>query len=93
MYTIGMRYEWDEKKRLTNIGKHGLDFLDVSVVFDSLHVVVPSVQSSEERFLSIGTLDGRFVTVVYTIRDKNIRIISFRRARNEERDIYQKLQF
>ena len=86
-----MRYEWDERKRLTNLAKHGLDFFDVGAVFESSNVVVPSVQRSEERFLSIGTLDGRFVTVVGTMRGEAVRIISFRRARYEERDTYQKL--
>ena len=86
-----MHYEWDERKRLTNLEKHGLDFFDVGVVFESSHVIVPSAHDSEERFLSIGVFDGRFVTVVYTMRGGVIRIISFRRARHEERDAYQKL--
>jgi uncharacterized protein len=88
---MNMRYEWDERKRLANLKKHGLDFFDVDVVFGSLHVVTPSLHSSEERFLAIGTLEGRFVTVVYTMRAEAIRVISFRRARHEERDTYQKL--
>ncbi len=86
-----MRYEWDERKRLSNLEKHGLDFFDVGIVFESTHVEVPSSHSSEKRRLAIGTLDGRFVTVVYTMRDEATRVISFRRARHEERDTYQKL--
>lgn len=86
-----MRYEWDERKRLSNLEKHGLDFLDVDIVFESPYVKAPSSHSSEERLLAIGTFDGRFVTVVYAMRGKANRIISFRRARHEERDTYQKL--
>ena len=86
-----MRYEWDERKRLSNLEKHGLDFFDVGIVFESPHVEVPSCRSSEKRHLAIGTFEGRFVTVVYTIRNEAIRVISFRRARHEERDTYQKL--
>ena len=86
-----MRYEWDERKRLSNLEKHSFDFFDVDVVFESPYVVVPSNHSSEERFLALGTFEARFVTIVYTKRDKNIRIISFRRARHEERVTYQKL--
>ena len=88
---LSMRYEWDERKRLTNLKKHGLDFFDADVVFNSSHVITPSLHSNEERFLAIGTFDGRFVTVVYTIRAEAIRVISFRRARHEERNTYQKL--
>ena len=86
------RFEWDERKRRSNLEKHGLDFLDISAVFEAPHVVVPSVYSGdEERFLAIGTFEDRCVTVVYTIRSEAIRFISFRRARYEERQKYQKL--
>lgn len=61
-------FEWDERKRRSNLEKHGLDFVDVSAVFDDPHVVVPSVhKSEEERFLAVGLLEGRYVTVVYTV--------------------------
>jgi uncharacterized DUF497 family protein len=88
---MAVRYEWDERKRLSNLEKHGLDFFDVSAVFEAPHVEVPSSHSSEKRLLAIGTLEGRFVTIVYTMRGETIRVISFRRARHEERDTYQKL--
>ena len=45
----------------------------------------------EQRFLTTGIFEGRYVTVVYTIRSEAIRIISFRRARHEERQKYQEL--
>ena len=87
-----MNFEWDERKRLSNIQKHGLDFLDVGEVFDQPHVVVPSAnEGREKRFLAIGLLEGRNVTVVYTIRVEAVRVISFRRARHEERQKYKEL--
>jgi uncharacterized DUF497 family protein len=87
-----MRFEWDERKRRSNLAKHGLDFFDVSAVFESPHIVVPSAYEDEEdRFLAIGVLEGRLVTVVYTTRSEAIRIISFRRARHEEKQKYQEL--
>jgi uncharacterized protein len=36
----GMEFEWDETKRLTNLSKHGIDFIDVPVVFDGEIVTV-----------------------------------------------------
>ncbi len=87
-----MRFEWDEGKRRANLEKHGLDFFDVIAVFEAPHIVVPSAyEGDEERFLAIGVLEGRLVTVVCTTRSEAIRIISFRRARHEERQTYQKL--
>ena len=29
-----MRYEWDEDKRLVNIRKHNIDFIDVYEIFE-----------------------------------------------------------
>jgi uncharacterized protein len=87
-----MRFEWDERKRLSNLEKHGLDFFDVAVVFEAPHVEVPSTYRGEEqRFLIVGTFDGRYVTVVCTTRSEAIRVISFRRARHEERQTYEEL--
>ena len=87
-----MRFEWDERKRRSNLNKHGLDFFDVNAVFEAPHIVAPSVYEGEEkRFLAIGTIEGRCVTVVYTTRSGVIRIISFRRARHAERQKYQEL--
>lgn len=83
-----MKFEWNDQKRMTNLEKHGLDFFDADVVFDTPHIVVPSAHDGEQRFLAIGTLQGRFVTVVYTMRNAAIRIISFRRSRHEERQKY-----
>jgi uncharacterized DUF497 family protein len=86
-----MHFEWDEQKRIANLEKHGLDFLDAVDVFETPHVVVPSTHSSEQRFLAIGVIQGRFVTVVYTMRSGATRIISFRRSRYEERQKYHEL--
>jgi uncharacterized DUF497 family protein len=86
-----MRFEWDEHKRITNLEKHGLDFFDAVEAFETPHIVVPSTHSSEQRFLAIGLMQGRFVTVVYTMRSEVIRIISFRRSRHEERQKYYEL--
>ncbi len=32
-----MQFEWDESKRISNIRKHGIDFLDVPKVFDGAY--------------------------------------------------------
>jgi uncharacterized DUF497 family protein len=86
-----MRYEWDENKRLSNLVKHKLDFRDAPLVFKNLHMVLPTKYVGEERFLAISFIKNLFVTIVYTYRGENIRVISFRRARNGEKRKYQKL--
>ncbi len=87
-----MAFQWDERKRLSNIAKHGFDFLRAYELFEEPHVIVPSRRGRpEKRFLAVGKVSGRWATVVYTLRDGHRRIISMRSARDAERRIYQKL--
>jgi uncharacterized DUF497 family protein len=86
------KIEWDENKRLSNIAKHGFDFLDVEEVLYGIHVVIASRYSGkEQRWLSTGKIHGRFATVVFTMRGDDYRIITIRSARNDERGKYQEL--
>jgi len=85
-------FEWDEAKREINIAKHGLDFIRARLIFDGRPVLnVPAIRGEEPRCLTIANLDGKFVTVVWTLRGRNRRIISFRRARHDEEKKYKAL--
>ncbi|MDQ3512085.1 MAG: BrnT family toxin [Chloroflexota bacterium] len=80
-----MRFEWDDNKRVSNLDKHGIDFVDAELVFDGRSVVtVPSPYLDEVRTLTTGFVEGRLITVVWTEREDAIRIISARRARDAE---------
>jgi uncharacterized protein len=80
-------FEWDDDKSRANLGKHGIDFDDAIEVFYGPIVVRQSDRNNEERWLAIGSLEDRLITVVFTRRTDVIRIISARRARkNEERE-------
>jgi hypothetical protein len=84
--------EWDERKRLSNIAKHGFDFLDADEVLFGVHVLVPSRNPGvEQRWLAIGVIGERFATVIFTMRQGDYRIISIRSARQNERRKYQEL--
>jgi uncharacterized DUF497 family protein len=67
----------------------GLDFIDAEILFDGrpLHTVA-SPRRAEERWLRVGELNGRLVAVVWTQRSDTIRIITMRRARNDEKQRY-----
>lgn len=87
-----MEYEWDENKRQGNITKHGLDFRDAIVLFDGRPVYnYRSVRRGEGRVVTVGLLVGRFVAVVWTERSSAVRLISMRRARDEEKRAYRAL--
>ena len=46
----------------------------------------------EPRFLAVGRIDERFFTAIFTERDDKIRLISIRRAREEESKLYEQNQ-
>lgn len=89
-----MEFEWDEGKRLTNLHKHGIDFVDVFTVFDGDTVTVKDERYSygEHRFVTFGLLQGRVVAIVHTERNDLTRIISARKAtRYEQRTYFEQL--
>ncbi|MFM2430964.1 MAG: hypothetical protein RLZZ511_2177 [Cyanobacteriota bacterium] len=93
-----MEFEWDEAKRLSNLDKHGIDFLDVEEVFDGDIVTVEDDFPTgtlrersgygERRFVTFGLLQGRVVAVVYTDRGDAMRLISVRKATQYEQRTY-----
>ncbi len=85
-----MEFEWDENKCETNIRKHGIDFVDAKKVFDYDTVILEDDRFNygEQRLIALGLLQGRIIVVVYTERNHIIRIISARKATNNEQKIY-----
>jgi uncharacterized protein len=78
-------FEWDENKRVSNLEKHGFDFRDAKVVFaKGAKPIVSHIQNNEMRHLITGVLDGKYVTIIYTVRETGYRIISLRSARKGE---------
>jgi len=85
-----MNFEWDEAKRLLNIEKHKIDFADAVTIYDDFVYTFPSGHKNidEERFVSLGLIQGIEIAVVFTPRNAKRRIISARRARFVERKKY-----
>ena len=85
-----MRFEWDEQKRLANLEKHGIDFADVSQVFefDTYTKFDNRFDYGEIRFLSLGMLFGEVVAISHLETDEVIRIISVRKAEKYEQETY-----
>jgi uncharacterized DUF497 family protein len=86
-------FEWDKHKAEVNLRKHGISFEKAQTVFtDPLSMTVPDPDHSkdEERFIDIGMSDNhRVLVVVYTERDRRIRLISARKATRVERKQYE----
>lgn len=85
-----MQFTWDEKKRERNLRKHGLDFADAFKVFLDNTVCNEDVRFfyDERRYLTVGSLAGRIVSIIHTETAHEIRIISFRAATSREADTF-----
>ncbi|MEI6652486.1 MAG: BrnT family toxin [Chlorobiaceae bacterium] len=88
-----LSFEWNNPKALSNEQKHGISFDEASTVFGdplSLTLHDPLHSENEERFVVIGTSHkNRVLIVVHTERGDDIRIISARKATNNERLQYE----
>lgn len=80
-----MDFEWDERKRAQIIKDRALDFVSAHRFFDGRPAIhQPSPRNEEERWKTTAEIAGSFFTVVWTWRGENIRVISMRRAHEQE---------
>ena len=85
-----MEFEFDNGKSDKNREKHGIDFIEARLLWeDPDRVVIPAGTTDETRYLLIGKLAEKHWSAVFTHRHEKIRIISVRRSRSEEVDIYE----
>lgn len=87
-----MQFEWDNDKNQLNILKHKLSFESATQLFEHPLIINEDTRFSyaEMRYIGYGEINGRLMCVVYTERKPNkIRIISFRKANNREKDYYK----
>ena len=87
-----MNFEWEEPKRLANLAKHDIDFLDAIEVFAVPHLEQPArLTAGEPRCIVTGIVGDRTITVIFVRRGGATRLISARSARHGERRRYQAL--
>ncbi len=85
-----IEFEYDQNKSLSNKQKHGIDFKKAQELFvGDVAVIDAKNVDTEARFAAIGKIDTKFYTIIYTYRDKAIRIISARRSRKNEEKLYE----
>ena len=85
-----MKFEFDIAKSNTNKKKHGIDFTEAQVLWNDPDLLEISAKTiDEQRFLVIGKIDEKHWSGIITYRNENIRIISVRRARDEEVELYE----
>ncbi len=81
-----MQIEFDPTKRDRTLLDRGLDFMGAAIVFAGVNVTPMDARQSsgEERLITFGGLNGRWVLVVRTPRGAARRIISMRNANERE---------
>ncbi len=85
-----MEFEFDVQKSDNNKRKHGIDFNEAQELWnDPDSIEVPVRTSDEPRYLVIAKISGKYWSGVITYRGEKIRIISVRRSRKEEVEIYE----
>jgi uncharacterized DUF497 family protein len=85
-----MEFEFDRRKSQTNKEKHGMDFVEAQALWkDPDRIEIPAVTIDEPRFIVIGKISDTYWSTIITYRGEKIRIISVRRSRREEIEIYE----
>jgi uncharacterized DUF497 family protein len=85
-----LSFEFDSQKSRSNLKKHGIDFVEAQLLWlDPYLLEIPAKTIDGPRYLMIGKIHDKHWSAVITNRSENIRIISVRRAREEEVEIYE----
>lgn len=85
-----MEFEFDPDKSAANREKHGIDFVVAQALWSVAALEVPAIWPGEPRFLRIAQMGGKVWVAVFTLRSGQVRIISVRRARDNERAAYDR---
>lgn len=85
-----MDFEFDPDKSAENKRKHGIDFVEAQVLWtDAALLEIPARVVDEPRWLLIGRIAEKHWSAVITRRGDSVRIISVRRSRDDEVEIYE----
>ena len=83
-------FEYDDAKSQANLEKHGIDFLDAQALWNDPDLLEIRAKSQDEpRFLVVGLIGQKHWSAVVTYRNGTIRLISVRRSRKREVELYE----
>ncbi|MEQ6120071.1 BrnT family toxin [Reichenbachiella sp. MALMAid0571] len=82
-------FEFDVNKSKSNLAKHGIDFETTGRLWtDPQRIEIPARTVDELRSMLIAKLNDKVWSAIFTHVEESIRIISVRRARKNEEEIY-----
>jgi uncharacterized protein len=82
-----MKITFDPAKRASTLKDRALDFADAAEVFAGKALNIPDDRRDygETRIVTVGSLRGRLVIVVWTPRGEGRHVISMRKANDREK--------
>jgi uncharacterized DUF497 family protein len=84
-----MRFEFDPNKSVSNKIKHGIDFEEAQALWlDLKRIEIDARIIGESRKLLITVIEDEVWSAIFTWRNESIRIISVRKSRKNEKEIY-----
>ncbi len=90
---MAFTFEWDPRKAVANLRKHGVSFDEAATAFgDPFGIVVddPRHSTNEARVALLGQSESsRLLAVMFTERGDRIRLISARKATRREHRHYE----
>ena len=85
-----MKFEYDPAKSAINQSKHGINFEQAQQLWlDQFRVEIQAKSMIEPRFMIIGKIEDRYWSAIVTYRQQITRIISVRRSRKGEIELYE----
>ena len=83
-------FEFDEAKSQANLDKHGMDFVAAQELWKDPYLLeIRTKSEGEPRFVLIGKIREKHWSAVVTYREGRIRLISVRRSRKKEVELYE----
>jgi hypothetical protein len=83
-------FEYDDDKSKTNLKKYGIDSQAAQELWKDPDLLeIQAKSNNERRFLVIGCISGKHWSAVVTYRNERIRLISVRRSRKKEVELYE----
>jgi hypothetical protein len=85
-----MDFEYDLVKSNSNKQKHGIDFEEAQLLWlDINRVEIEARSTNESRVMVIGRIGKKYWSAIITYRQKKVRIISVRRSKVQEVNLYE----
>jgi uncharacterized protein len=84
-----MEFDFDPNKSAANKEKHGIDFIEAqSLWLDPGKIEINARTIGEPRKLIVAMRNKKIWSAIFTMRKNTIRIISVRKSRKNEKEIY-----